>query len=411
MEGAIMTALDRLFNPRNVAVVGASADPAKIGGMVLSNILNIGYRGGIYAVSRSGGIEGTTSVTTIADLPADIDLAFLAIPAEVTPEAIKACATAGVGAVIVGSSGFAESGDEGKARQTEIAAAARAAGMHIVGPNCNGIYNAHAPLSIGFNTGHALTIPPGDVAILSHSGAMFDIFARRLIANGAGLSVFVSAGNEADLDILDYLEHCVGDTTTKVIALVLDAVPDGNRLRLLAATARRNGKHIVALKVGLSARGEQAAVAHSSRLMSNGRAYRALFEGCGIAMTDTAEGLMAAAAMLSRYGNRGEADGLAVLSTSGAGGALMADLALAQNITMPDFCDATQAVLDHHARFSQAGNPLDVGVFGTFAAIDEIAQAVAADPAVGVVAALLPTLAAGSRLERFSISLDHTHMS
>ncbi|MBV9842918.1 MAG: acetate--CoA ligase family protein [Sphingomonadaceae bacterium] len=387
--------LDPLLRPRSVAVVGASADPSRIGGMVLANLRNSGFAGDIFAVSRSGAIDGVHCVATVDALPHGIDLAFLAVPAEATPDAVRACAAAGMRAVIVGSAGYAESGPEGAARQAEIAAIAQARGMRVVGPNCNGLYNARLPVSVGFNVGHALRITPGDVAILSHSGALFDVFARRLMDFGAGLSLFVSAGNEADLNVLDYLEYCIADEATRVIALVLDGIADGRRLRTLARAAADAGKALVALKVGLSDRGEAAAVAHSSRMTSGGRAYQALLEACGIPLARTVEGLIAGAALVSRHG-RG-AGGAAVFSTSGAGGALMADLAEARDIAMPDFASSTQAVLDRHTRFSRAVNPIDVGVFGSFAAIDEIAGAVAADPEVGVVIGFLPTLAPVSR--------------
>jgi len=389
--------LDRLFRPRSVAVIGASADPSRIGGMVLANLRASGFEGDIFAVTRGAPIEGVHCAARIDELPSGIDLAFLAVPAEAAPDAVRACAAAGMGAVIVGSAGYAESGEAGAARQAEIAAIGRAYGTRIVGPNCNGIYNARLPVSVGFNVGHALPITPGDVAILSHSGALFDVFARRLMDFGAGLSLFVSAGNEADLDVLDYLEHCIADEATQVIALVLDGIADGRRLRRLARAADAAGKSIVALKVGLSERGEAAAIAHSSRMTSGGRAYRALLEACGIPLASTVEGLIASAALVSRHG-RG-AGGAAVLSTSGAGGALMADLAAARGIVMADFTSETQAVLDRHTRFSRAVNPIDVGVFGSFVAIGEIAHAVAADPSVGIVVGFLPTLAPVSRGE------------
>lgn len=304
--------LDPLFAPRSVVIVGASADPSRIGGMVLANLRNSGFAGTIHAVSRSGSIDGVATVATVAELPYGIDLAFLAIPAEATPDAVRACAAVGIKGVIVGSSGFAESGEAGAARQAEIAAIAQATGMHVVGPNCNGLYNAGLPVSVGFNMGHALTITPGDVAILSHSGALFDVFARRLMADGAGLSLFVSAGNEACLDVLEYLDYCIGHDATRVIALVLDGIPDGRRLRMLAARATAAGKSIVALKVGLSQRGEAAAIAHSSRMMSSGRAYRALMAACGIPLVSTLEGLIAAAALLSRHGRGRGGRGCAV---------------------------------------------------------------------------------------------------
>jgi len=383
--------LDFLFAPRSVAVVGASADPKRLGSMVLKNVLDSGFGGPVHAVGRGGGeVLGLPCLPSVDLLPEGVDVAFLAVPAQATAETVRACAARGVRAVIVGAAGFAESGEEGRLRQDELSQIARDTGVRIVGPNCNGLYGATAGVSVGFNTGHSLKIPAGDVAIISHSGALFDVFARRLMAFGAGLSFFVSAGNEADLTMLDYLEYAIGDANTKVIALVVDALSDGRRFRDLAAQAQAAGKRLVALKVGLSPRGEQAAVAHSSRLVSPGEAYRTLLAAGGAPMATSVEGLIAAAAFLSRYGaGRG---GAVVLSTSGAGGAVMADLADARGVAMVDFAPETLAAMQGRQRFSQFGNPIDMGVFGGFEHIDDLLAAAMDDPEAGALVALLPTL-------------------
>ena len=383
--------LSCLFAPRSVAVVGVSSDPARIGSMVLRHVLASGFDGQVYPIGRSGGeVQGLPCLTSVEELPDGVDVAFLAIPAEAVVSTVRQCAARGMKSVIVGASGFAESGEAGRARQEALTALARETGIRIVGPNCNGVYGATASAPVGFNTGHGLKIPAGDVAIISHSGAMFDVFARRLMRYGAGLSFFVSAGNEADLTMLDYLEYAIEDRHTKVVALVVDALADGVRFRELASRARAAGKRLLALKVGLSPRGEQAAVAHSSRMVSQGEAYRTLFDACGVPIASTAEGLMAAAAFLSKYGQgRG---GAVVLSTSGAGGAIMADLAAANGIEMTDFTPDTVASMADRARFSQFGNPIDIGVFASFDFVDDIVNAAMGDPGAGAFVALLPTL-------------------
>ncbi len=384
------SSIQSIFHPRAVAVLGASADGRRIGGMVMNHLLGNGFEGTIYPISRSGGeIGGIPCLTSIEQVSEPVDVAFLAIPAAATLEAVRDCAAAGVKAVIVGSSGYAESGPEGRARQDELAQLAKTLGIHVIGPNCNGIYCAHARLGLGFNSGHGLAIPTGDVAIISHSGALFDVFARRLMSFGGGLSFFVSAGNEADLSMLDYLDYAIDDPDTRVIALVMDGISDGVRFRKQALQAKAAGKQIVALKVGLSSRGEEAAVAHSSRMASGGQVYRALLSACGIPLAETPEGLLAAATFLSRHGKG--AGGAAVMSTSGAGGAIMADLGERYSVLMPDFGQQAQDVFTKFQQFSKVNNPIDIGVFGSMDNIAEIIDAAIDDPAVGMMIGLFPT--------------------
>ena len=192
-------------------------------------------------------------------------------------QAVRDCARAGMKAVIVGSAGYAESLDAGGAeRQRELQRIAGEEGIRIVGPNCNGVYNAHHPLSVGFNTSHAKRQKPGGISIFSHSGALFDAMAGRLAMLGAGLSLFASAGNEADMSVLDYMEYGIGHAPTRVIALLIDSLDDGPRFRRLALAAYAAGKPVVALKIGGSEAGAAAAVAHSSRLAGDDASYHAL---------------------------------------------------------------------------------------------------------------------------------------
>src|SRR3954452_13706910 len=301
---ATQDALHALFHPRAVAVIGASDDGTKHGYIVLNNIRDTGFPGRVYGISRRlAAVNGIPCVADIGSVPEPVDTAFLAIPAEAAVQAVRDCARAGLSSVIVGSAGYAESLDAGGAeRQRALQRIAAEEGIRIVGPNCNGIYNAHHPISIGFNTSHAKRQTPGGISIFSHSGALFDAMAGRLAMLGAGLSLFASAGNEADLSVLDYMEYAITHEPTKVIALLIDSLDDGARFRRLALQAHRLGKPVVALKIGGSAAGAAAAVAHSSRLAGDDAAYRALFRAAGVATVQTLEGLMTAAALLDRYG-------------------------------------------------------------------------------------------------------------
>jgi acyl-CoA synthetase (NDP forming) len=389
---ATQDALHALFHPRAVAVIGASDDTTKHGYIVLTNIRDTGFQGGIYGISRRlTNVDGIPCFPDLASVPEQVDTAFLAIPAEAAVQAVRDCARAGLKAVIVGSAGYAESLDAGgEERQRELQRIAEQEGIRIVGPNCNGVYNAHHPLSVGFNTSHAKRQPPGGISIFSHSGALFDAMAGRLRMLGAGLSLFASAGNEADMSVLDYMEYGIGHPQTQVIALLIDSLDDGPRFRRLALAAHAAGKHVVALKIGGSEAGAAAAVAHSSRMAGDDASYHALFAASGVATVKTLEGLMTAAALLDKYGScPGQ---LGSLSTSGAGASLIADRCQALGVPLATLTPETFAAIDSHKMFSRIGNPLDMGIFGGMRRSADVPSLLMGDPGVSVCLALVHSM-------------------
>ncbi len=389
---ATQDALHALFHPRAVAVVGASDDTTKHGFIVLTNIRDTGFQGGIYGISRRlADVDGIACRPDFGSIPEPIDTAFLAIPAEAAVQAVRDCARAGLKAVIVGSAGYAESLDAGgEERQRELQRIAEQEGIRIVGPNCNGIYNAHHPISIGFNTAHAKRQKPGGISIFSHSGALFDAMAGRLAMLGAGLSLFASAGNEADMSVLDYMEYAIGHAPTRVIALLIDSLRDGSRFRRLALAAHAAGKPVVALKIGGSEAGAAAAVAHSSRLAGDAGSYAALFAASGVAAVATLEGLMTAAALLDKYGRRpGQ---LGALSTSGAGASLIADRCDALGVPLANLTETTRTAIDTRKMFSRIGNPLDMGIFGGMRRAGDVPSLLMADPDVAVTVGLMHSM-------------------
>jgi acetate---CoA ligase (ADP-forming) len=213
---------------------------------------------------------------------------------------------------------------------------------------------------------HSYAIAPGPVSIVSHSGALFGGLIRTLQQFGVGLSKFVPVGNEADLDMLDILDYAIEEPDTKVIGLAIEALADGARFRELAARAKARGKPIVALKLGRSAAGVGAALAHSSRLAGGARAYDALFAACGVASVRSVEALAATCALLARYPERIAEERLICVTTSGAGGALLADHAaergfvLAGDATGEWQGEAGAAIAAMDSR-GHLRNPLDVG--------------------------------------------------
>jgi acyl-CoA synthetase (NDP forming) len=332
----LIASLDRLLKPRHIAVVGASQTQGKHGNTVVRNLQRWDFPGDIYPVNPSADlVEGLTCYPSIADLPEAADCVFLAIPAVAVAETVRACAERGVGAVIIGAAGFAESGTEaGIARQAEITEIAHSTGMRLFGPNTNGLLNVSDRVAIGYNTSHGEVVAPGTVSFASHSGAFLNSIARRLHQFGSGLSKFIPVGNEADLEMLDFLEYLVYDNDTKVIGLVIEGLSDGARFRSLVARARAQSKPIVAIKIGRSVVGIESTMAHATRLAGSARAYDALLTGEGIAVVRSLEALIGGCAVLAGRGDiaPGEDQRMICSASSGAGGTMIADWAADQEI-------------------------------------------------------------------------------
>jgi acetate---CoA ligase (ADP-forming) len=387
---ASRAALRALFEPRAVAVIGASRTPGKLGYAVVANLISAGFPGLIYPINPAGGeIAGHACLRVIVELPDEVDCAMLVVPASETVAALAACAERGVRSAIIGASGFAETGTaEGRKRQDDAASIARRSGMRLLGPNTNGIYNTTARLSLGYNAAHAYAIAPGPVSIISHSGALFGGFVRTLRGFGVGLAKFVPVGNEADIDMLEILDYCIEDDATRVIGLAIEALGDGEQFRHLALKAAERGKPIVALKVGRSPVGIGAALAHSSRLAGGARAYEALFAACGVASVRLVEALAATCALLAGQPEPPVDSRLVCITTSGAGGALLADHAAQRNLPLAGDAtgewegEAGAAIARLPAR-GHLRNPIDAGSLAEWGDLDQIFQILERDGLVG----------------------------
>ena len=375
-----------MFRPRSVAVVGASEDPEKLSGQPVRNLLKTGYRGKIYVVnSRAESVSGIRTYESMSRIEESVDVAIVCLSGNPAVKATEECAERGVPVAILASSGFAEVGTpEGRDLQEQLARIGNRGITRVVGPNCNGIYNALDRVSIGYNVTHGMVLKPGDVAVLSHSGALFSsvVALGEKMGSGLGYSYFVSAGNEADLNLLDYLEYVIEDEPTHIVALVLDGIGDVGRFRSLCRAAEARGKRIVALKIGQSETGVDATLAHSSRLAGSARGYRALFAECGVVQAPSLEVLVGACAVLSKYVEIRSYDAVG-LSTSGAGCALLADTAERYDISFPSLRPETIDAMDRRKGFGTPMNPFDVGASGAGSTMGYMSRTMASDLGAG----------------------------
>lgn len=348
-----------LFNPRSIAIIGASSNPNKTAGRPLHNLLAAKFEGEMFPINPTvDEVEGVKCYPSVTDLPKIPDLALSMVEASLVPKVIDECGQKGIKVVIVGSGGFNEAGKEGEERQAALTTISKKYNIRICGPNCNGVYNVLKGIPIGYNFVHALRMIPGSVAIASQSGALLGSIAHRALRMGLGLSYFVSTGNEMDWDLCDYVDFFISDEKTKIIALLIEGIQDGQRLLDLVRKAHLQKKIVVALKVGKTERGAVTAAAHTARMAGSGAVYEAAFHQFGVISADTIEAFLGVAQMAATQPppNGGK---LMVLSSTGGGASLIADKAEQYGIELAEVNEKVKKLIP--ARNSAiVTNPFDI---------------------------------------------------
>jgi len=278
------SAIKYLFEPRSIAVIGASSNSRKIGYRILENILTNGYEGRIYPINPKGGeILGLKAYPELAEVNDAVDVAVIAIPAKLVFPAVKDCAKNGVGHLVIITSGFSEVGNVDEERR--ITQFAREHGMRVLGPNIFGVYSSAASLDATFGAGGIL---PGHVAIVSQSGALGIAMIGKTAAESLGLSALISVGNKADIDESDLLEYLVSDEETKVVLLYIEGVKQGDRLVKTLKWASKK-KRIIVIKSGRSKRGAAAAASHTGSLAGADEVFDSVMRQCGVLRAESVE--------------------------------------------------------------------------------------------------------------------------
>ncbi|HVV59219.1 MAG TPA: GNAT family N-acetyltransferase [Gaiellaceae bacterium] len=391
---AVVASLEPFFRPRSVAVVGASRRRGSIGGELFRNILDADFAGAAYPVNRGGEpVAGVRAYTSITAVPERVDLAVLCVPGEHVLDAAREALAAGVRALCVISSGFAETGPEGHARQEALLAAARAHGARIVGPNCLGI----AVPAIGLNATFApRQLPAGGIGFSSQSGALGLALLEKAAERSLGFSSFVSIGNKADVSSNDLLEWWEDDDATALVLLYLESFGNPQKFGRIATRVSRR-KPILALKAGTTGAGARAASSHTAALAGSDSAVDALFRHAGVQRLDTLEELVDAAALLSRQPlPRGPRVG--VVTNAGGLGILCADACERAGLTLPDLRRETKAALaDALPGEASTGNPVDLLGSATAATYRAAVGPVLADENVDALIVLfVPPVVAGA---------------
>lgn len=385
--------IERIVSPTSIAVLGASDDLKKFGGRIIHYVMRNGYRGRVVPVNpRRAEVAGLPAVPSIKDA-GSIDVAILALPAELAESAIRDCAAAGVGACVIVSAGFAELGADGAARQDRILEIAREAGMRLVGPNCMGIINPTHRMaltsSIVVEQGE---LAPGNIGLISQSGALMVSMYDRARREQIRFSACISLGNQCDLEICDFFEYMIDDPATEVITMYVEGFVDTQRFAELARRAQQVGKPVLLTKTGRTAAGAEAARSHTASLAGNYKALEALCEATGVTLVDDPDGMLQIARMHATFGPC-KSPGVGLISPSGGAIGIAVDRLSDVGMRLGQLDDVAQGLLASVMNPSHAFNPVDLGnrTSDDMAQLRTIVQAYNHAPDVGMTLVILTT--------------------
>jgi acyl-CoA synthetase (NDP forming) len=367
-----MPDIRKLLWPQSVAIIGASSDTRGLRGRIVQILRSHPYAGAVYPVSRSETeVQGLTAYKSVADLPAPADLAALIIPAKFVPQELARCGAAGIKAAIILSSGFAEEkGEAGPALQEEIKAIAQRYGMAVSGPNGEGFANTAAALcptfSPAMDPGDVPLLPAkdrtrGQVAVISQSGGMGFAFFDHGRPKDLSFRYIVTTGNEACLEASDFAEFIIDEGQTDVVLMLIEDIKNPATFERAAAKALRVGKPLIVNRLGASEAGARAIAAHTAA-RGNDAEYRALFARHGVIESNDLDEMVDIAAAFVDMGKRLPAGNrVAICSSSGGGGAWVADACALAGLDMPLLDDATRAEIDVYLPpYGTSQNPVDV---------------------------------------------------
>ena len=279
-----MSDLNFLFEPKHIAVIGASRSPQKIGFAILDNIIKSGFPGDIYPVNpHEDEIAGYKCYRSIKEIGAPIDQAMISVPVSRAIQVAEECGEAGVKGLVVITAGFKEVGKDGLKQEQQLLEICRRYNIRMLGPNCVGLMDTHTPLNASFAKGFP---DEGNISFISQSGAMLVSILDWSFEMGIGFSRFISLGNKADLTEVDFIESCAADPQTKVILCYVEDIADGKRFIEVCSEASKH-KPIIILKSGTSSAGAQAASSHTGALAGSDRAYETAFKQCGVLRADS----------------------------------------------------------------------------------------------------------------------------
>lgn len=368
--------LSSIFEPSSIAVVGASNDESKWGGRILKNILS-GFRRPVYPVNRKEKIvQGVIAYPSVLDIPGDVGMALVAVPAQFVLSVVEECGKKGVKGLIVVSAGFSETGNAGGELETQLESIVRKYGMRMIGPNTLGIVNEPVNLNasvIGRLPSH------GPISFITQSGTLGLAIADWTIDMGLGLCKVISTGNKADTDDVDLIEYLDKDPGTGVIAMYAEGIKRG---RKFLEAARRTKKPIIAIKTGRSKRGARAVFSHTGSIAGSDEIYSAAFRQAGILRVDTIDEVFDAALAFSCQ-PLPKGNNVAILSNGGGASIVATDECERQGLNIIDLRQETKdKIKTIIPEFASSSNPIDTAGTVSFLIYSEVIKALLRDPNV-----------------------------
>lgn len=355
------TGLDALFTPRSIAVIGASADPMRIGGRPIEFCVRGGFQGPIYPVNPTRDqVQGLKSYPDLNSIPGPVDMAILAIPSARVVETLESCGEKGVRAVVVFSAGFSEVNEEGAAIQERMVEICRRYGMRMLGPNCLGLYGASVGAGATFSSALEGSMPnKGGIGLITQSGAYGTHLLSLAKSRRLGVAGWVSTGNEADISVADCLSHMIEMPDVLSVGIYLEGINKPDVLIAALDRARTLHKPVTIMKVGASEVGAQAAQSHTASLAGSDASIDAIIDQFGAIRAKTTEEMfdILYAASIAPIPT---GDGLGIITVSGGAGVLMADAAEEYGLNVPPMPEESVAKLMERNPFSSPRNPVDV---------------------------------------------------
>jgi len=391
-QKAAYASMRSIFHPQSIAVVGASRRRGNLGAEILHNLSATGFKGELYAINPlAKEIEGVKSFPSVNEIPGQVDLAVIAVPAPDVEAVIDDCIKKKVAALVVITAGFAETGEKGRAIEQRLLEKVRNAGMRMVGPNCMGVINTDPAVHM-HATFTSIFPPAGNVAMSSQSGALGLAILDYARSIGVGFSTFISVGNKADVSGNDLIQYWSEDPNTDVMLLYLESFGNPRKFGEIARRVARR-KPIVAVKSGRSKAGARAAKSHTGALAESDAIVRDLFKQAGIIRTDTLEEMFDIAAVLANQplplGRR-----VAIVTNAGGPGILAADACETRGLElMPIEADLAAKMREYLPATASVGNPIDMIASASASDYRRTLKLLTADPSVdSIIVIYIPVL-------------------
>lgn len=372
------------FNPRSIAVIGASEKPG-VGKAIFSNIMN-GYKGKIYPITPSNpSVFGITAYKSVLDIPDEVDLAVVATPNKIVPQVMEDIGKKNIKGAIIVSAGFKEVNDEGASLEKKVGDIGAKYETRIIGPNCLGIMSlSHSNMMN--STFLKITPKSGGIALVSQSGAICAATVEDAIAQGIGFSKVISMGNKVDMDENDVLELLADDDETKVIVMYLEDIRDGRKfMNTSKKITREKMKPIIVLKSGRTPEGAKAAMSHTGALMGSDEIYDALFSQSGVIRVDSMQELFEISTAFSKQPLPPIDSGIVIVSNAGGPAIISTDACSKYGLKMADLSSSKDIIAAAIPPHGSAKNPVDIVGDADFNRFEKVLSEVLSNKNVGAI--------------------------